>query len=103
MMVMYEIVTRLFRKNTKLKEKVDMYYFGKMIREILDVAVARKHPMEKEIHEFWKGLPHDHSAMFAKKGKKSRFVFAGGGFLPKNGSPAGAILEFALEQPDLNI
>lgn len=103
MMVMYEIITRLFKKNPKLKEKVDMYYFGKMISSILAVAATRKHPMEKEIRDFWKVLSHDSWKMFTKKGKKSRFVFAGGGFLPKNGSPAWAILEFALEQPDLNI
>jgi len=103
MMVMYEIITLLFKKNPKLKEKVDMYYFGTMMERILSVAADRKHPMEKEIREFWKNLSIDKTKMFTKKGKKSRFVFAGGGFLPKNGSPAGAILEFALEQPELNI
>lgn len=103
MMVMYEIVTRLLKKDPKIAEKVDIYYFGVMMERILSIAARRKHPMEMEIREFWQSLSSEKAKTFGKKGKKSRFIFAGGGFLPKNGSPAGAILEYALDQHDLNI
>lgn len=76
MMVMYEIVTRLFKKDPKIAEKVDVYYFGVMMERILSIAAQRKHPMEQEIRKFWKGLAIDKRKMFTKKGKKSRFIFA---------------------------
>lgn len=84
MMVMYEIVTRLLKKNPEIADKVDISYFGVMMERILSVAAARKHPMEKEIRKFWKRFSDDQKKMLVKKGKKSRFIFAGGGFLPKN-------------------
>ena len=84
MMVMYEIVTRLLNKNPKLAEKVDISYFGIMLGRILTLAKVRKHPMEKEIHKFWTSFLDNQKRSLEKKGKKSRFIFAGGGFVPKN-------------------
>lgn len=112
MMVMFEIVRRLLIKtdgtiNDKLAAKVDISYFGVMIDKLLQIAKGRKHPMEKEIRRFW-GLFHDtqnnaQKKKLAKKWPKTRIMFAGGGFLPKNWSPAGAILEYALDQDDINV
>ena len=84
MMVMYEIVTRLLKKNPDLAAKVDISHFGVMVERILAIARARKHPMEKEIHKFWTSFLDNQKKSLEKKGKKSRFIFAGGGFVPKN-------------------
>ncbi len=107
MVVMFELWRRLLKNNPKLVEKVDIYYFGNMIRDLLQVAQKNKHPMEKEIRKFWKELHVDHKksqlAALTKPGKKCRIFFSGGGFVPKNGSPAGAMLEYLLVQDNIHI
>lgn len=82
MVVMFELWRRLLRDNPKLVEKVDIYYFGNMIRDLLQVAQKNKHPMEKEIRKFWKELHVDNKksqlAALQRPGKKCRIFFAGG-------------------------
>lgn len=107
MMVMFEIVTRLFKNDPNLADKVDIRHFGNMIKRFLIIANKRKHPMEKEIQKFWNGLVVDAKQsqlkILSKKWKKSRFFFAWGGFVPKEWSPAWAIMNHALKQENITI
>lgn len=53
-----------------------------MITRLL--SKAHDHPMVKEIKKYWGELTHDGIKKFStKKSKKTRIVFAGGGFLPR--------------------
>lgn len=100
--VMYEIVTRLIKTGKIEAKDIDIYYFGKMLAGF--VESSEDHEMMKEIEKYypnWERLLSP--AEFEKSAGKSRLVIAGGGFLPRDGSPAGGVIESALEQDKLTI
>jgi hypothetical protein len=100
--VFYEIVHRLFLSGALQSDKVDLLYFGNLIEKLLGF-IPKSHPMWQAIKKYIKPLLKDQLKNLQTKGKKPRIVLAGGGFLPTEGSPAGAALENALEQDDLTI
>lgn len=100
--VMYEIVTRLIKTGKIEAKDIDMYYFGKMLSGF--VESSEDHEMMQEIETYypnWERLLSP--GEFEKSAGKSRLVIAGWWFLPRDGSPAGGVIESALEQDNLTI
>lgn len=100
--VMYEIVTRLIKTEKIKASDIDIYYFGKMLATF--VERSEDHEMMQEINKYypeWEKLLS--TKEFSKNTGKSRLVLAGGGFLPRDGSPAGGVIEEALQQENITI
>jgi predicted metal-dependent RNase len=101
LIVMYEIVMRLIKTWKINPQDVDIFYFWRMIGELLPVGQSQ--PMLKEIKKYWREFDQSRIGALSESTGKTRIIFAWGWFLPRGGSPAGAILEEALEQEEITI
>jgi len=102
---MWEIVTRLLEKKSKIGKEANLKpsdFECLYLWNDLENFLPKGTEIWRKIWRHFKYLEPERIHNLAKKWKKTRIIFAGGGFLPPR-SPAAGVLIYALKRPSTQV